>query len=318
MRIVFAGTPEFAVPSLRALVEAGHEVAGVITREDAPLGRKRVLTPSPVAVAAEELGIPVLRTNRLDNAATEWVAALAPELGVIVAYGGLVREPLLSLPSHGWINLHFSELPRWRGAAPVQRALEAGEQTLGVTVFRLVAALDAGDVLTRDAREFAPGTSAGAALTMLAEFGTSAVRDAVALLAEQPGAGQPQEGDATYAHKLTREDGKIDLTQPAPTVLARWAGMTPEPGAFALHEEQPIKLLELAPAPTVTDAATDAGTAAAPGSVELVDGRVLLTTGSGGDGSPGMLELQRVQPAGKPAMDAAAWLRGRGGSAVLA
>lgn len=312
MRIVFAGTPEFAVPSLRALVDAGHDVVGVITREDAPLGRKRVLTPSPVAQAAADLGIATLKANRLGDEATAWVAELAPELGVIVAYGGLVREPLLSDPKHGWINLHFSELPRWRGAAPVQRALEAGEQALGVTVFRLVAALDAGDVLTRDAREFAPGTSAGAALTELAEFGTAAVRDAVALLATDPNAGEPQSGEATYAHKLTREDGKLDLSRSAAEVLAHWAGVTPEPGAFALHEDQPIKLLELAVA------GADAVPGAQPGAVELVGGTVLLATGAGADGAPAVLELRRVQPAGKPAMDAAAWLRGRGGSAVLA
>ena len=120
MRLVFAGTPAAAVPTLRSL-HARHEVAAVVTRPDAPLGRKRLLTPSPVARAAEELGLPVIRAARLDEETTETIAALAPELGVIVAYGGLVREPLLSLPVHGWINLHFSILPRWRGAAPVQR-----------------------------------------------------------------------------------------------------------------------------------------------------------------------------------------------------
>ena len=166
MRIVFAGTPEFAVPSLRRLA-AQHEIVGVLTRDDAPLGRKRVLTPSPVAQTASELGLPIYKANRLDEAATEWVRGLGAELGVIVAYGGLVREPLLSLPPHGWINLHFSDLPAWRGAAPVQRALMAGELRLGVTVFRLVAALDAGAVLSRDARDFAPGTSAGEVLTEL-------------------------------------------------------------------------------------------------------------------------------------------------------
>lgn len=319
MRIVFAGTPEFAVPSLRALVAAGHEVVGVVTREDAPLGRKRVLTPSPVAVAAEELGIPVLRANRLDDAATAWVADLDPELGVIVAYGGLVRDPLLTLPTHGWINLHFSELPRWRGAAPVQRALAAGEQTLGVTVFRLVAALDAGDVLTRDAREFPAGTSAGQALTELAEFGTTAVLDAVALLAADPTAGEPQTGAESYAHKLTREDGRVDVSQGAAEVLAHWAGVTPEPGAYALHDEQPLKLLELAPLNDAPDRESadlalledPQGDAAGPGTVTMQGGRAVLHTGAGS------LALVRVQPAGKPAMDASAWLRGRGGRVVL-
>ncbi|MGW9021154.1 methionyl-tRNA formyltransferase [Leucobacter chromiiresistens] len=311
MRIVFAGTPEFAVPSLAALRAAGHEIAGVITREDAPLGRKRVLTPSPVAVAAEALRIPVLRANRLDEAATEWVRGLGADLGVIVAYGGLVREPLLSLPELGWINLHFSELPRWRGAAPVQRALEAGEQRLGVTVFRLVEALDAGDVLARDAREFAAGTTAGEALTELASFGTAALASAVAALDENPGAGEAQHGEATYARKLSRDDGRLRLDGDSRAVLAQWAGMTPEPGAYALHEDAPLKVLELRASPAGASAA-DAGAVDGVGAVSLRDGRAMLAL------RDGALELVRVQPAGKPAMDGAAWLRGRGGSTVLA
>lgn len=306
MRILFAGTPEFAVPSLRAVVSAGHEVVGVITREDAPLGRKRVLTPSPVALAAEELGLPVLKANRLGAEATEWAASLEADLGVIVAYGGLVREPLLSLPAQGWINLHFSELPRWRGAAPVQRALEAGEQRLGVTVFRLVEALDAGDVLTRDAREFPAGTSAGAALTDLAEFGTGALVAAIAGLADGTLSGEPQQGEPNYAHKLDREDGRLDLARPTRDVLAKWAGMTPEPGAFAHYDEQPLKLHE------VRRSADHLAAPEAIGSVDLIDGRAILRL------ADGSLELVRVQPAGKAAMDGAAWLRGRGGSAVLA
>ena len=307
MRIVFAGTPEFAVPSLRQLA-AQHEIAGVLTRDDAPIGRKRVLTPSPVAQAASELGLPVYKANRLDDAATEWVRALGAELGVIVAYGGLVREPLLSLPTHGWINLHFSDLPAWRGAAPVQRALMAGELRLGVTVFRLVPALDAGAVLSRDAREFVPGTSAGEALTELASFGTDALLRAISAIEKDPAAGEQQVGDASYAHKLDREDGRLDLSQPAHSVLAHWAGVTPEPGAFVLYDGQPLKLLELRPVDTVAgpaDAAHVAGTA------RLASGRVMLDLG---DGS---LELVRVQPAGKAAMAAADWLRGRGGETVL-
>lgn len=311
MRIVFAGTPEFAVPSLHALVDAGHEVLGVVTREDAPLGRKRVLTPSPVARAAEALGLRVLKANRLGEQATAWVAELGggrgAELGVIVAYGGLVREPLLSGPELGWVNLHFSELPRWRGAAPVQRALMAGEQRLGVTVFRLVEALDAGEVLSRDARDFPPGTPAGEALTALAEFGTGALLRAVRALQADPGAGEPQRGDTSYAHKLGREDGRLDLGRPAAEVLAHWAGVTPEPGAYVLHEEQPLKIHELTPADGETGAQPEA-----PGTVRLHGARAILHLRGGA------LELRRVQPAGKAAMDGAAWLRGRGGEAVLA
>ena len=307
MRIVFAGTPEFAVPSLRRLA-AQHEIVGVLTRDDAPLGRKRVLTPSPVAQTASELDLPIYKANRLDEAATEWVRGLGAELGVIVAYGGLVREPLLSLPPHGWINLHFSDLPAWRGAAPVQRALMAGELRLGVTVFRLVAALDAGAVLSRDARDFAPGTSAGEALTELASFGTDALQRAIEALEKDPAAGEQQTGEASYAHKLERADGRLDLSLPAASVLAHWAGVTPEPGAFVHYDEQPLKILELR--------ATDDDSAAAEldriaGTVRLASGRAIL------DLADASLELVRVQPAGKAAMAGADWLRGRGGEAVL-
>jgi methionyl-tRNA formyltransferase len=303
MRIVFAGTPEFAVPSLRALVSAGHDVVGVITRADAPLGRKRVLTPSPVAAAAEELGLAVLKANRLGDEATEWVRSLDAELGVIVAYGGLVREPLLSLPGEGWINLHFSDLPRWRGAAPVQRALQVGEQQLGVSVFRLVAELDAGDVLTRDTLDFEPGTSAGDALTTLSQFGTGALLSAVSGLADASIVAEPQDGEASYAHKLTREDGRLDLAATAPRVLAHWAGVTPEPGAYVHVEEQPLKLLQIRATQPIPNLAL--GTAA------IFQGRAILNL------PDGALELVRVQPAGKAAMDGAAWLRGRGGEAVV-
>ena len=147
MRLVFAGTPSAAVPTLLRLADE-HDIAAVVTRPDAPLGRKRVLTPSPVAQAAADLGLPIIKAARLGDEATEAIAALQVELGVIVAYGGLVREPLLSTPAKGWINLHFSLLPQWRGAAPVQRALIAGDAQLGASVFQLVPALDAGDVLS--------------------------------------------------------------------------------------------------------------------------------------------------------------------------
>src|SRR5215213_6907945 len=126
LRLVFAGSPEAAVPSLEAVLATGHEVVGVLTREDSPLGRKRVLTPTPVAQVAERAGVPVWKSNR-PAAVADRIAEAAPDLGVIVAYGGLLREPLLSTPRLGWINLHFSLLPRWRGAAPVQRALMAGD-----------------------------------------------------------------------------------------------------------------------------------------------------------------------------------------------
>lgn len=307
MRIIFAGTPEFAVPSLHAIVGAGHDVVGVVTREDAPLGRKRVLTPSAVAAAAAALGLQVHKSNRLDDAATEWAANLDADLGVIVAYGGLVREPLLSTPRLGWVNLHFSELPRWRGAAPVQRALMSGEQRLGVTVFRLVEALDAGAVLTRDARDFAAGTSAGDALTELSRFGTVALLSALNMLERDPLAGEGQVGEPSYAHKLSRDDSRLDLSGGTREVLAHWAGVTPEPGAYVMYDDQPLKLRAV----RTLDASEQHAGKAATGTATLHDGRAILAL------HDGAIELVEVQPAGKPAMAAADWLRGRGAEAVL-
>ena len=305
MRLVFAGTPDVAVPSLRAL--AGDEevdVVGVLTRNDAPVGRKRVLTPSPVADAAGELGIPVHKANRLEGAEADWVRDLHPDLGVIVAYGGLVPTSILQIPRHGWVNLHFSDLPNLRGAAPVQRALMAGEQRLGVTVFQLVEALDAGAVLTRDARTFPPGTAAGDALAVLADFGTEALRRAVAGVREQTLTAEPQVGEPSYASKLERGDGALDLGRSASEVLAHWAGVTPEPGAFVLSDGVPLKLLELRQT-SITEPALEVGT------VAFADRRPLLHL------TDDVLEVVRVQPAGKGAMNAADWLRGRGGRHLL-
>lgn len=313
MRIVFAGTPDLAAPSLTALADAGHEIVGVITRADAPVGRKRVVTPSPVAELAEHLGIPVHRSNRLDDETVAWVRDLAPDLGVIVAYGGLLREPLLSAPAQGWINLHFSDLPRWRGAAPVQRALMAGERRLGVSVFRLVEALDAGDVLARDDEDFPPGTSAGEALSALAVSGAQTLVRAVAGLADGSLTGEPQSGEATHAAKLSRTDGRLDLTRSVDAVLAQWAGVTPEPGAYVECDGQPLKLHEIRTVegtPGPPDPASGNGSDTAVMAV-IAGKRALLRL------SDGALELVRVQPAGKGAMDGAAWLRGRGGSAVI-
>src|SRR5690606_28808776 len=193
LRIVFAGTPEVAVPSLRALVASGANVVAVVTRPDAPLGRKRVLTPSPVAQAADELGLPIVKAAKLDDGATEQITAFSPDLGVIVAYGGLVREPLLSAPRHGWINLHFSLLPAWRGAAPVQRSLLAGDAVTGAAVFQLVAALDAGAVF--DQIEYTPGAdeTAGDVLAALADSGSALLTRVVGTIADGTSHVPPQE-----------------------------------------------------------------------------------------------------------------------------
>ena len=303
MRIVFAGTPDPAVPSLRALAASDHDLVGVVTRTDAPIGRKRVLTPSPVARTADELGLPTVKTDRLDAAATDEIAALRPELGVIVAYGGLVREPLLSLPTHGWINLHFSLLPRWRGAAPVQHALIAGDRVTGAAVFQLVPALDAGDVFGELRYDVPNDATAGDVLTELATTGATLLTGVVDAIAAGTARAVPQTGESTLAPKLTIADGALDLTASADVVLDRYRGTTPEPGAHVTVDGQRLKILSARRGP---------GRALAPGEFAL-DGRDVLV-GAGA----GTLLLETVQPAGKSAMAAADWWRGRRGAAVRA
>ncbi|KJL18734.1 Methionyl-tRNA formyltransferase [Microbacterium oxydans] len=304
MRLVFAGTPAAAVPTLRRLVES-HDIAAVVTRPDAPLGRRRILTPSPVAQAAAELGLPVIKTARLDEAATTEISALGADLGVIVAYGGLVREPLLSAPRAGWINLHFSLLPAWRGAAPVQRALIAGDRVLGASVFQLVAELDAGDVFAMREVDVPATATAGEALEILAADGAGLIAGVVSGIAEGAASSTPQQGEPTFAAKLTLADGLLDWSQPLDAVFARFRGVTPEPGAHTTVAGQPLKILEAAPAPDAEPLA--------PGRLRGTKSALHIGTATGA------LAVTRVQPAGKGAMNAVDWWRGlRGGDELVA
>lgn len=297
MRLVFAGTPEAAVPSLRRLAASPHEIAAVVTRRDAPLGRKRVMTPSPVASAAEELGLGVLRADRLDSDATERVAALRPDLGVIVAYGGLVREPLLSAPTHGWINLHFSLLPRWRGASPVQHALIAGDDRTGASVFRLVPELDAGDVFAEFAYDIPPDATAGDLLGALADEGAGLLAEVVDAIAAGTAVARPQSGEPTYAGKLSDDDGLIRWGEPRTAVLGRIRGVTPEPGAHTTVDGSRLKVHAVR---VPHGSAPRLG----PGELAFHERDVLVGTGT----EPVVLET--VQPAGKGSMRAADWWRG--------
>lgn len=296
MRLVFAGTPSAAVPTLRRLATE-HDIIAVVTRPDAPLGRKRVLTPSPVAQAATELGLPVIKAARLDAEATEAIAGLGAELGVIVAYGGLVREPLLSTPAKGWINLHFSLLPQWRGAAPVQRALIAGDEQLGASVFQLVPALDAGDVFATRVVDVAPDATADAALETLAVDGADLMSEVVAAIADGSARPVPQDGEPTLAPKLTLDDGLLDWAQPLGAVYARFRGVTPEPGAHTTVDGLRLKILAALPG--------DDGAELEPGEIVATKSALLIGTGS----AP--LSVTRVQPAGKGAMNAVDWWRGQ-------
>ncbi|MFJ4225114.1 methionyl-tRNA formyltransferase [Microbacterium sp. NPDC089695] len=302
MRLVFAGTPAAAVPTLRRLA-AEHDIAAVVTRPDAPLGRKRVLTPSPVAQAAHELGLPVIPAARLDEEATARISLLEPELGVIVAYGGLVREPLLSIPTAGWINLHFSLLPRWRGAAPVQRALMAGDARIGASVFQLVPALDAGDVFAMREVEVPADATAATALDILAVDGAALTAEVVSGIADGTARSVAQEGEVTVAPKLTLDDGALDWTAPRHRVFARYRGVTPEPGAHTTIDGQRLKIIEAALGTDGTDAPV-----LGPGEVAATKTSLLIGT------ADAPLVVTRVQPAGKGAMNAVDWWRGQRGA----
>jgi len=303
VRIVFAGSPQTAVPTLDALLASRHEIVGVVTREDAPRGRKKVVTPTPVAIRATEARVPLIKTNRLDESATAAISALAPDLGVIVAYGGLVREPLLSTPRLGWINLHFSLLPRWRGAAPVQHAILAGDETTGVSVFRLVPELDAGELYAQVEEPIGRFHTAGSLLERLARIGAPVVVDVVDALEEGTAVGRPQEGEASHARKLRLDDGRIEWTRPAAEIDRRIRAVTPEPGAATRLDGERFKVLGAV-------AAHDA-VRLSPGEVEMYGGRVLTGTGQG------LLELLRVQPFGRSAMQAEDWFRGRRGERTV-
>ncbi|MCS5518842.1 methionyl-tRNA formyltransferase [Curtobacterium flaccumfaciens] len=303
MRLVVAGSPAAAVPTLRRLAASDHEIVAVLTRPATPQGRKRVLTPTPVAVVAAELGLPVIEASRVDDAVTARIADLDVDLGVIVAYGALLRRPALDAPRHGWINLHFSDLPAYRGAAPVQRAVMAGDTRTAATVFQLVEALDAGPVYAARPFEIDPEATSGEVLAAMAELGADVVADVVDAIADGTAVATEQSGEPTLAPKLTIDDGRIDFAAPATAVHARLRGVTPEPGAYAHLGETRVKLLRSRTEPGGTQ---DPAPSLAPGALALHGGRLLVGTAD----TP--LVLLEVQPAGKKAMDAAAWARGLG------
>jgi methionyl-tRNA formyltransferase len=286
-----------AVPSLRAIAASQHELVSVVTRERSPHGRKRVLTPTPVASVAHELGIPVIEANRLSGAPVESIMSLRPDLGVVVAYGGMIREPLLSAPRLGWINLHFSLLPRWRGAAPVQRAIMAGDDVTGASVFQLVEELDAGPVFGMLTKGIGSHETAGHVLGSLADSGAGLVVRVIDMIADGSARAAEQVGDVTLAPKLTINDGRIDWALSAAAVHQTVRGVTPEPGAFTIVDGSRVKILD---ALIARDAAPRK-----PGRIVFEAGRVLVGTAT----QP--IELARVQPAGKKPMSAADWWRGR-------
>lgn len=314
MRLIFAGTPHVALPSLEALLASDHEVVAVLTRPDAPLGRKRVLTPSPVKVRAEAAGIPVLEADRLRGDVLTEIEALAPDAVAVVAYGALAGPRALAAATHGWFNLHFSLLPAWRGAAPVQRAIMAGQTDSGVTVFRLDTGMDTGDIVARTAFEL-PETDAGTVLDDYAERGAPVLVAALDAVAAGTADFRPQAGQSSHADKITPDEARLDFRAPAPEVSARARGVTPQPGAWALIDGKRTKLYGIrtaagapseTPSGTPTDLPADLPTDLPPGRLTRHGEAVLIGTGEGA------VTVSGIQPFGKPRMSALDFHRGRG------
>lgn len=302
MRILFAGTPEVAVPSLQALLESEHQVVAVLTRPDAPVGRKRVLTPSPVKVVAQEAGIQVIEANRLRGDVVTRIERLHADAAAVVAFGALAGPRSLAAVAHGWFNLHFSLLPEYRGAAPVQRALIDGRTESGVTVFKLTEGLDTGPIVARQPLPLGDRT-AGEVLADYAKQGAGVLVAALDDVAAGSATYTEQPESGTIADKLTSADGYLDLRLPADTLAARARGVSPAPGAWTTAEGKRTKLagIGLARIDVTTDLAAGAVALAPDGTGALVG------TGS----SP--LYVERIQPFGKPMMDFADYLRGHGG-----
>ena len=299
MRVLFAGTPAVAVPSLNALLEAGFDVVAVLTRPDAPLGRKRTLTPSPVAARAEELGLPVIRAAKIDDDAVAAIRAANPDVAAIVAYGGLIPERALTIPAHGWINLHFSLLPAWRGAAPVQHAVINGDDVTGASTFLLEKGLDTGPVYGQLTETLSPEDTSGALLDRLSHSGAVLLAQTLSAIGAGAAHAVPQSGDVTLAPKLTIDDARLDWNQPALAIRRRINGVTPEPGAWTTWDGARFKIGTAVLRPDITDLA--------PGQVRFAGGtQAAAVVGTGSSG----LELLQVQPAGKKMMPGADWARG--------
>jgi len=302
VRIVFAGTPETALPSLRALVDSRHDVVAVLTRPDAAAGRGRHMRPSPVAAFAREQGIEVLTPPTPSDA--DFLARLRqiePECCPIVAYGALLRREALDVPTFGWVNLHFSVLPAWRGAAPVQRAIMAGDEVTGATVFSLVEELDAGPVLGTITERIRDDDTAGTLLERLAGFGAHLLVDVIGHIEDGDiGAVAQSEDAVSYAAKITTADARIRWELPAFAVDRQIRGCTPAPGAWTEMAVDGAEPLHVKIGPV---AATD-GSTLDPGEVAFDKHAVRVGTATTD------VVLGTVQPHGKKSMAAADWGRG--------
>ena len=295
MRIVFMGTPDFAVPCLQRLLEDGHEVPAVFTQPDKPVGRHAVLTPPPVKQLALSHGIPVYQPTKMrDGTVAALLRELAPDCLVVVAYGRILPQEILDVPLRGCVNIHGSLLPRYRGAAPIQWSVIRGETVTGVTSMFMDAGMDTGDIIDTLTTPIGENETAGELFERLAPLGARLLSTTLAAIADGTVTRRPQnDAEATMAPMLEKAMGRLDLTRPAQELHNQVRGMNPWPGAFCTAGGKTLKIHE-------TRVAAGSG---APGTLLCAD-PVTVACGEGA------LQLVTVQPEGKPRMAAEAWLRG--------
>lgn len=305
MRILYLGSPAFAVPPLEALARAGYDIVAVVTQPDRPAGRKRTRQPPPVKQAAERLAVPVLQPETLRDAGViAQLASLQPDVGIVAAYGEMLRKPVLAIPSLGYLNIHPSLLPLFRGPAPVAGALLAGASETGVSIMQLDRGMDSGPLLAQEAVPLPPDAYAGPLTEELFDRGTRMLLEVLPRYAAGDLEPQPQDhAQATLTRFITKADGVVDWQLPADQLERRIRAYDPWPGVSSTWRGQPLKLLAARVHP-------NGPAGAAPGDLlpPTADGFPLVATGNG------VLELVQVQPASKRPMTGRAWLHGQRGA----
>jgi methionyl-tRNA formyltransferase len=297
VRLVFLGTPDFAVPALEA-IHREHEVALVVAQPDKPAGRGMKMQAPAVAVRARELGLPLLQPPKIRNAELlDAIAQLAPDLGIVIAYGKILPAALLEIPRHGFLNVHASVLPQWRGAAPIQRAIEAGDRVTGVTVMRVDEELDHGPMLAIATTEIDPDERTPSLWKRLSTLGAEALLPVLRDLERGSAVETPQDHErATIARKIEKSEGEIRFDESTSAIYNRFRAFDPWPGIFIMASGEAIKLTEIRPA----------GENGAPGTVLSMDEDVVIATGDGG------MRIMEMQRPGKPRTPAGAVARGLG------
>ena len=309
MKILFAGTPANAAKSLELLSQTPFEIVGVLTRPDAPIGRKRVITPSPVAQTASKLGLPTIKAAKVTPEVLSQIESLRPDIGVVVAYGALLSEAALAALPKGWINLHYSLLPDWRGAAPVQHSLLAGDSETGVTLFQIDAGLDTGPIFGTVRTLIGPDETAGELLERLTVLGSTLLSEQLPRIASGIAVPLPQDQTpARLAAKISRDSAQVDWNKPGLEIENQVRALNPEPMAHSVLAGTVIRLLRLralSAAAIPQDLTLDPSHASSPGTVFGDKKRVFAWCGH-----DTAVELLQVQPSGKREMSAADWFRG--------